>query len=154
MRWVQFGYTAILGLLILPFLLIQDLWWYRGFLGRVNIKERGWKDAWQHYQSGGFQAVMAYWGGLRMFFYDYEHVKFRWMPLRYVRHTSAWDETCYCRVLYGGVCWWGSFGRGPGYIGGYAIVLTGCLDGWKFNGRKRLYMQRWSWWRAMVVGRA
>ena len=154
MRWVQFTYAAVLGLLILPFIVLRDLWVYKSFLAWGHVKEKGW-GAVRSFFGGAFQSVMGYWSGMKVFIYEYKCVRFRWMPLHYVRHTSAWDESCYCRVLYGGVIWWGSFGTGPGYIGGYAIVLTGCLDGWKFNGLKtRNAVRRLDWWSAIVLGRA
>lgn len=128
-KYIQLTYAAILGAIILPFILARDIAFYR-------------------FRRGSFDAAERYWNGLRLIVREYECVKargFRWMPLYYVQHTDTMNRQ-YCRVLYGGVCWWDSFGGGPGYIGGYAIVLTGCLDGWKWP-------RGWSRVRALVTGR-
>jgi len=127
-RWL---YSLIVGLILLPIPLVRDLFYYR--FRRGSLQAATTMLDWLRPKHWNEFIDLGRWGG--------------YLPFRYVRHTNCYEEaTPYCRVLYFGVCWWEG-ASGPGCRGGFAFVLTGCLDGWKRP-------MGWRRVRALVIGRA
>jgi hypothetical protein len=153
MRVIQFLYAAIFSLILLPFVMFRDIVRYTP----IPSRQYPWrKESFTTWWRGSIQVPVACYQGLKLFFTEYHIMKqrFHWSPLRYVVHTGSFCDQVYCRVLYGNACFWDGGARGPGYIGGYAIVLTGCLDGWKLQGHGRQIYKGWRWWKAIIFGRA
>lgn len=132
------SYYFITGLPFLLLYCIVETWsriivhlpWRRNMRGRsfweclyIAFWKQGWRYGVGHPVSKFFQSLNwwhvmegALWSGGRKGGRE-------WNPIRLVKHTRYPDNQVYRIQLQLGACWWASWGRGRGYIGGMTLIL-------------------------------